>query len=663
MTNETPKYRLKIGLNVLEHLGINLYSNIPSVLSEIVANAWDADATEVRLTFNDNEQTITISDNGSGMTEEEVNDRFLYVGYQRRKNQDPLTGLGRMPMGRKGIGKLSLFSIAGIIEVSTVKDGHKNAFRMVRNDIKSAIEANDTDQYIPEVLPTDEINFTKGTCIKLNDLRRRKTALTPDALRKRIARRFSIIGAKENFSVYVDDVEITPSDRGYYDKLQFIWTYSDQSEVTSLCTGLANTPEDRSQSLQESKIEVTGWIGAVLESGQLKDNNSDDNLNRIAIFIRGKMAQEDILSDFGEQGVYSNYLIGELRVDFLDTDDGDEATTSNRQKIHEDDPRYIDLKDFIKKELKHIQGQWTNLRTEEGARTAMKIPAVDRWVKSLNASQQKSAKSLIGRIYRLQTSSESERRELLKHAVFAFEFHRANETLIDLQEITDENLSEILRRFKDLDFLEESFYGQIVRQRVGIIRTFKDKIDEKSKENVIQQYLFNHLWLLDPNWERIEGEEFMETRVSKLFEEVDGKLTKEEKNARIDIKYRQSAGTHIVVELKKPDRRVGIDDLTKQIRKYRTGMKKLLDEAGRGHEPLSFVLLLGKRPAEWDGVNGPSEVENALKILDARIVLYDNLLDNAHKCYSEYLKRSKGLESVEKVISAIDDTPLSHNTN
>ena len=35
---------MSTSLSSLEHLGINLYSNIPAVLSEIVANAWDADA-------------------------------------------------------------------------------------------------------------------------------------------------------------------------------------------------------------------------------------------------------------------------------------------------------------------------------------------------------------------------------------------------------------------------------------------------------------------------------------------------------------------------------------------------------------------------------------------------------------------------------------------
>ena len=38
MPREAP-YRLTIDLTALRHLGIGLYSNIPAVLSEVVANA------------------------------------------------------------------------------------------------------------------------------------------------------------------------------------------------------------------------------------------------------------------------------------------------------------------------------------------------------------------------------------------------------------------------------------------------------------------------------------------------------------------------------------------------------------------------------------------------------------------------------------------------
>lgn len=79
------KFIMSLSLNVLNHLGINLYSNIPAVLSEIVANSWDADATRVDITISDDE--IVIKDDGCGMSAEDINNKFLYVGYQKENNQ------------------------------------------------------------------------------------------------------------------------------------------------------------------------------------------------------------------------------------------------------------------------------------------------------------------------------------------------------------------------------------------------------------------------------------------------------------------------------------------------------------------------------------------------------------------------------------------------
>ena len=46
---------MSIDFNVLNHLGINLYTNIPAVLSEVVANSYDADATNVDIIMHENE--------------------------------------------------------------------------------------------------------------------------------------------------------------------------------------------------------------------------------------------------------------------------------------------------------------------------------------------------------------------------------------------------------------------------------------------------------------------------------------------------------------------------------------------------------------------------------------------------------------------------------
>ena len=44
---------LKFDPNTIQHLGISLYSQLPSVLSELISNSWDADTNNIKLEFFD----------------------------------------------------------------------------------------------------------------------------------------------------------------------------------------------------------------------------------------------------------------------------------------------------------------------------------------------------------------------------------------------------------------------------------------------------------------------------------------------------------------------------------------------------------------------------------------------------------------------------------
>lgn len=93
-----PKFQMSINLQVLNHLGLNLYSNTSAVLSEVVANAWDADAKEVHISIDSD--SITIIDNGTGMDLSDINNKYLTVGYQKRSESGLSPILHRPVMGR-----------------------------------------------------------------------------------------------------------------------------------------------------------------------------------------------------------------------------------------------------------------------------------------------------------------------------------------------------------------------------------------------------------------------------------------------------------------------------------------------------------------------------------------------------------------------------------
>ena len=653
-----PIYKMEIDLNVLQHLGINLYSNIPAVLSEAVANAWDADAENVRI---DTEgDTIVIHDDGTGMSRKDINDRFLRVGYRRRDEQGSSTPKGRSPMGRKGIGKLSLFSIANTVEVYTRKDGEESAFRMSVPEIEKAIGGH-RNFYEPESInfPNNTGLGESGTRIVLNDIKKNYTRNSATFLRRRLARRFSIIGAHNKFCVCVDGEEISTADRGYYKNIQYIWTYGEQDDVLKSCSDGVE-PKDRTQEVADKRIEIRGWLATVKHSGDLKEENESEkseNLNRIAIYVRGKMAQEDLLSDFSERGVYASYLIGELQVDGLDEDGEDDAATSSRQRIVEDDPRYLALREIIQGELKYIQNRWTELRDAEGVKRAIQqVPAVEEWIEDLRPKViQEKAKKWVGRLNRIRVGDEKSYKSFLKCAILGFESFRHRRELEKLENIQDENLEEILSIFGGIDELENSYYGQIVEGRIAIIHSFQNLVDDDAREKVIQKYLFDHLWLLDPSWERAKGSEYMEKSINTILENNTEQLSDDEKRARIDIKYRTVAGKHVIVELKRSSVSLHIDDLKKQIRRYYEAVRKHLIETG-DETPLEIVCVLGKNPTTEGGrVQSRQEAEEELQTLKGQVVTYTELINNAEQSYADYIEKHKKHDKLWKILKEIED--------
>ena len=121
---DTKPFTFEISLSVLNHLGRSLYRSFATVLGEAISNSWDADAKNVHIYVNRNKNSFVIIDDGIGMTAEDFQNRFLKIGYSKRKDGSKESPGGRPFIGRKGIGKLALLSCADRITViSKIKGG------------------------------------------------------------------------------------------------------------------------------------------------------------------------------------------------------------------------------------------------------------------------------------------------------------------------------------------------------------------------------------------------------------------------------------------------------------------------------------------------------------------------------------------------------------
>jgi Histidine kinase-, DNA gyrase B-, and HSP90-like ATPase len=640
-----------IELGVLDHLGLNLYSNMPAVLSEAVANAWDADATHVTIEVDREKQTITIRDDGCGMDLEDVNERFLKVGYRRREEGRTKTPSGRHVMGRKGIGKLSLFSIADEIDVRTVKTGvegakaEPEALLLDANEIRKRIKAK--EEYHPSPLDRTEVKLKRGTELHLKALKKHATATTEKALRTRLARRFSIIGAANSFQVKVDGEAIGPEDRDYFTKVEYLWSVGSVGDrYEKLAKAAKRTKRLKGVVDAKRKWKVEGWIGTFDERKSIEPDQ-----NALTILAWGKLVQENLLAQLPEGGLFTKYLIGELRADFLDVDDKDDITTSDRQRLKETDPRYEALVEFVKSEiLTPIGSKWRDWRREDGMKAALEEPAVEEWFESLKPAAKKYATTLFGRIGQMAKEDSATRRTLYKHGILAFERLRFKEALASVEKVQEEDDLELLSEFvAGFDDLEAAYYYEIVQGRLEVVHQF-EKVVDTEKERVIQQHVFDHLWLLHPSWERASTNKRIEESVTKEFAKVTAKLSAEEKKGRIDIRYRTAAGTNIIVELKKYDRSVTLGQLQDQVQKYRNALSKVLKKFPDEPQSIQVVVILGKPVTNAS----PDVVARSLNAIDTRVVYYDQLIQQTQESYSDYLEASAQLSKLATILDKLD---------
>jgi len=130
-----------------------------TALTELVANAWDAGATEVKIFIpSEKNQKLTVEDNGVGMSKDDFHNRWMKLRYNRIKHQGkkvifPFGIEGtRFAYGRNGVGRHGLLCFNdNEYYIQTTKDG-KTLTLTVTTQIKGQPIAvtnedeNDTDK-------------------------------------------------------------------------------------------------------------------------------------------------------------------------------------------------------------------------------------------------------------------------------------------------------------------------------------------------------------------------------------------------------------------------------------------------------------------------------------------------------------------------------------
>ena len=175
-------------------LGEESVSSPTVAISELVKNAYDADASVCAVTFegsSDPEMVLRIRDDGHGMTRGEIEDKWMVVGTSD-KEYNPLTPSGRAKVGEKGIGRFAVQRLghtATLISRPVKSDSEFSltidwdlyakpgvTFDQVRHEIKSGKKTNPEEHGVELVISKLRDQWTKAS---LEDLQQRLGTIVP----------------------------------------------------------------------------------------------------------------------------------------------------------------------------------------------------------------------------------------------------------------------------------------------------------------------------------------------------------------------------------------------------------------------------------------------------------------------------------------------------
>ncbi|OGB54089.1 MAG: TIGR02391 family protein [Burkholderiales bacterium RIFOXYC12_FULL_60_6] len=379
---------LKFDPKTIEHLGVKMYSTLPPALAELISNSYDADASEVTIEFleqNGTPKAITIEDNGTGMSLKDIQEKFLVIGRNRRMDEgdNPSSRYGRLPTGKKGLGKLALFGLAKEISVDTTKEGLRNRFHLNWNDLLAS-----SDTYNPKIDITDrEVSQKSKTIIQLSDLKRR-SPFDLEAIADSLSRIFIV---DSNFIIKLKNGkghEITISDDRRYSNItpEFIWNEDD---------------------LVTADNAYYGKVKLFLATGKTPIPPSS-GLRGIALFSRGKLVNAPEYFSESTSSHFYQYLTGWIKADFIDLLDEDVIST-NRQALNWDQPEMSNFRAFLSEIIANVGQDWRKRRANKKDDDIKKVTGIDKkhWFSTLPDDVRTSVEAIVKKMGDSEEVSET----------------------------------------------------------------------------------------------------------------------------------------------------------------------------------------------------------------------------------------------------------------
>ncbi|MGA2915454.1 MAG: ATP-binding protein [Sedimentisphaerales bacterium] len=616
---------------IIDQLGIQMYQSPIAAIAEMISNSWDADAEKVDITLPkklDVTATITIKDDGIGMSFNDCQDCYLNVGYCRRGDSPTQKSpeKNRPIIGRKGIGKFAGFGIADTINIRTIdkKSGELTEFELNLADLRKDdyVSSNKPVNLISYEGPDDNRKAEHGTIVTLKSLRLSRN-ISESVFLRGMARRFLLHKRVSDFEVKINGVDLPKTEEEK--DIEFVF------------------PKNFGDDLPEGlTIENDGWGKESLSDGNIikwkfcfyKAPIDEEQLRGISIFSKGKLCQNPFFFNLtgglgGQHG--QEYLSGAVEADFLDELPKD-LISPERQRIDFEQEESAALLKWGQDKIKSLLRTWQNKRAEEKVRKLeQKILPFNERLERLSSSERRTIKKAITNLAKVSSLEDEEFIELGNAILTTWEEGRLRDLINQISENESLNEQDFLKILMEAQVLTALNIAEAVRTKIETIKALKDFIKNRDKENKIRDHIAENPWLISSQWETFQKER----HVRKIMEDAAAEVGFDEDiyNGRIDLAL-SSGNQLLILEFMRPGLPIDFDHLSR----FEQYVYQIRDKI-RASTVTQFNYIIGYIVA--DSLSKKTGLASKIKDIKSNGMYaldWDTLLQRAIKQYDNYLK-------------------------
>lgn len=551
------------------------YRSSERALKELIDNAWDADAENVKVSLPEpmSDAPVIIHDNGSGMTEQELRREYLFIASDRRKRRGDLTfSKKRKVKGRKGIGKFAGLMAANIMKLETWSRGKKCEFSISTKDLD---DAKDIEKLPIELLVEECEKTIHGTRITLISLIQGFSFPNPDKFRQELLQEY---GREEDFEIIVNDKRLGIDDiQGNYSEHE---------------TDLPETGKVKLEftvSSQKAKLKRPG----------------------ITIKVGGKAVGKPDFFGLEEAEDFPPKLLekiyGEVEVDGLsDHVTADGGALVENSELYKEVVNYV--QPIIREKVKEEYGREMNL-----AQARLKKRINERLSLLPDYKRQyadKAIKSILGRYY---GEPESKVEPIVGVLLDALERTDYRAVLDYIHEAEHSDIAKLAEALAEFGIAELAIIGEQAKGRLEFLDRFEELCrKDDTEECIVHSVLENNLWIFGVKYSIFSSNKTLKRQVEDLLDQkYSGKRAKKRPDLMLSVNF---VSEYLLIEFKRPAHALSFADY-QQATTYRN------DFVPFTNAHIKVLLIGGKR-----GQDLPPEQNREP---NTKILIFAEIISNA----------------------------------